>query len=337
MVPEQPKTHKVSKARLRSRSWKSSETSCKPGNSTAGSKKTGEQRSVQVLDGFLLLEASNVDLPEDATRADLSQRNIQVVMAKDFAFFANLCYLDLGGNKVNMDDLVGLRNLEDLRLPCNGIVTFGAEWREEEVVFPYMTKLDLSYNKIAPLVWKALAKIPRLRELDLSCNQIDEVPEVAQGMRALEILNLTENGIGADKCLENLSKIPALQRLNMEKNRVVTVPPAVEFKKLNWLDLSDNRVECDQDIVALISNAKNLSTLILINNPIETFRFSKVLGHHSTEDSLVTLNQSTHKSSVNEFHQNRQIVNLVSDSSLTHLKSNSAKGENKALRSIPHV
>lgn len=284
-----------------------------------------EQR-VHVLDGFLLLEASNVATPEDATRADLSSHNIEVVLTEDFPYFANLCFLDLGGNAVKVEELVGLRALADLRLPCNGIVNIQFGEKGEEP-FPYLTKLDLSYNAVAPSAWAAMAKLRRLRELDLSCNQIEEIPAAAKDMAALEHLNLTENRVAGEADLETLSKMPALEKLHLEENLVKTIPSTVEFKKLRWLDLSRNNVECDQDILPLIANASNLATLILIGNPIEAFRFSKVLGHHSSDLSLVSVDQADTSTSRLNVEQSRDIVNLVSDTSLPTLSLDLTKGK----------
>lgn len=67
-----------------------------------------------LLDGFVLLDASHgtnriiniyiiydvVELPEDATRASLVDRQIQEIVVEDLQYFINLYSLDLSDNQV---------------------------------------------------------------------------------------------------------------------------------------------------------------------------------------------------------------------------------------------
>ena len=55
-----------------------------------------------VLDGFMLLEHCLVDLPDEATRADLQGKEIRSIVQDDMTLFTNLAYLNLAENEVNL-------------------------------------------------------------------------------------------------------------------------------------------------------------------------------------------------------------------------------------------
>ena len=81
--------------------------SSRPSRGGAGSRQGGGQEGEEelpgvVLDGFMLLEHCLVDLPDEATRADLQGKEIRSVVQDDMTLFTNLAYLNLAENEVNL-------------------------------------------------------------------------------------------------------------------------------------------------------------------------------------------------------------------------------------------
>ena len=62
----------------------------------------GVDRPGVALDGFMLLEHCLVDLPDEATRADLQGKGIRTIVQDDMTLFTSLAYLNLAENEVNM-------------------------------------------------------------------------------------------------------------------------------------------------------------------------------------------------------------------------------------------
>merc|ERR1712185_897191 len=73
------------------------------------------------LDGFVMLEASGVEFPDEAARADLQEENLGAVTGEDLAFFTNLSYLDVGDNRLTLESLQTLPALQELHIHCNTI------------------------------------------------------------------------------------------------------------------------------------------------------------------------------------------------------------------------
>lgn len=93
-------------------------------------------------------------------------------------------------------------------------------------------KLYLSHNKlkIFPIKWLA----SNLKELDLSCNEIEIIPEEIKTCKSLEILNLSDNKISIFPDL--IIEIPQLKLLNLERNNIATIPNSI--KALEYLTIT---------------------------------------------------------------------------------------------------
>eukprot|EP01028_Stygiella_incarcerata_P005020 TRINITY_DN2165_c1_g1_i6.p1 TRINITY_DN2165_c1_g1~~TRINITY_DN2165_c1_g1_i6.p1 ORF type:complete len:205 (-),score=46.06 TRINITY_DN2165_c1_g1_i6:45-659(-) len=81
----------------------------------------GKKTIKPVLDGFMLLDASRVDDPKDATEAVLNDVSLAGVLQEDLSFFPNLTYLDLGENNIPFEALAPLKSLCELHLHCNAL------------------------------------------------------------------------------------------------------------------------------------------------------------------------------------------------------------------------
>ena len=151
--------------------------------------------SVKYLDGFALLEASCSELPEEATKASIESADLCGLVLQDLAFFRRLVILNLGDNKLGAGGVCdvlsrlgsALPSLVDLRLHCNGISAieplgrvpfFGApEGFDDSPLFPNLEILDLSYNALNAESIRFLSVLPKLRELDLTCNGLTRLPD----------------------------------------------------------------------------------------------------------------------------------------------------------------
>ena len=56
-----------------------------------------DDNSRYTLDGFRLLEASTMSLPEDVKHITITDKRLKYVVEEDLAFFVNLIYLDVSG------------------------------------------------------------------------------------------------------------------------------------------------------------------------------------------------------------------------------------------------
>ena len=83
-----------------------------------------------------------------------------------------------------------------------------------------------------------IGKLSSLQELDLSNNQIVNIPDTISKLKKLQILNLSKNQIS----IIPLASLEELTRLDLHSNQIKDIPEALfELKKLSYLDLSENQ------------------------------------------------------------------------------------------------
>ncbi|KAJ1626514.1 hypothetical protein T492DRAFT_843109 [Pavlovales sp. CCMP2436] len=130
----------------------------------AKSQPKAKEKDEVTLDGFLLLDACHVEDPDDAVQAVLEGAGITSAVPEDLAFFTRLTHLDVGDNRLQLDRLAGLPNLQELHIDCNGIISIGLPAGG----FPRLEVLNLSYNGLRAEQISNLAQLACLRELDLT-------------------------------------------------------------------------------------------------------------------------------------------------------------------------
>lgn len=69
-----------------------------------------------LLDGFLILWSCRVRLPHEAIKSKLASKQIVDVIEEDLCYFQNLTSLDLADNKVRLEQLKNLKNVQELNL-----------------------------------------------------------------------------------------------------------------------------------------------------------------------------------------------------------------------------
>ena len=141
--------------------------------------------------------------------------------------FTNLAHLDVSGNAVTFESLSLLPRLEVLEMALNGL-----NWVDPRAGFQTLSILDLSFNKIQPDAILNLGRLPNLTSLDLSNNDLRELPlsmaasEVAT-FENLETLTLNDNFLTSPGVFQALAGLPSLLMLDLNSNKIEFVPHLV--------------------------------------------------------------------------------------------------------------
>ncbi|GAA6232269.1 X-ray radiation resistance-associated protein 1 [Lates japonicus] len=188
------------------------------------------------LDGPFLLQLHCVDKPSELCSVDISEQELCSVKPEDLKVFDNVAYIDASINSLSLGSFSSFVSLRELNLSVNGIcnMTFDAS------DFPYLQILDLSYNSLSADCIVSIGRLPRLKVLHLTGNQIHRLPpnlsssnldltqlglakEEDTQFRALEVLMLDENKLssGVFSSLKNLKR---LKYLNLQGNCISEIP-----------------------------------------------------------------------------------------------------------------
>lgn len=238
----------------------------------------------RVLDGGFIVAACGVDTPEDISTARLQHCGLVDCVEEDMAHFTNLAHLDVSGNAVSFESLSLLPRIEVLEMALNGL-----NWVDPRAGFQTLSILDLSFNKIQPDAILNLGRLPNLTSLDLSNNDLRELPlsmaasEVAT-FENLETLNLNDNFLTSPGVFQALAGLPSLLMLDLNNNKIEFVPHLVPsaaqteaydvhavhpFQALQLLGLAKNVIAKAEDIIT-VANWDNLQALHLWGNPLST-------------------------------------------------------------------
>ena len=121
----------------------------------------------------------------------------------------------------------------------------------EDNPFPSLEILGLGYNGLTIESVSVLAYLPRLSQLDLTCNELSTLPDT-DGFANLEKLSLRRNLFRDDAVIEQLARLPKLQVIDLSENGFVTIPTSLmdldgsssaPFEALRFLDLGYNFFE----------------------------------------------------------------------------------------------
>jgi hypothetical protein len=126
-----------------------------------------------------------------------------------------------------------------------------------------LTTLDLSDNEISEIP-DAIAELKNLTTLDLSDNEISEIPDAIAKLKNLTELFLYDNQIS--EIPDIISELKNLKVLHLGRNQINEISDAIaELKNLTGLYLRGNKISKIPDA---ISELKNLTTLDLSSNQI---------------------------------------------------------------------
>ena len=118
-----------------------------------------------------MLRACRVQRPGDIATARLEHSALVLAMRDELAEFKNLQHLNVAGNGLTLGGLSKIQNLEVLEMALNAMTAL-----DPGDGFRNLTILDLSYNKIAPSELLNLGMLPKLQSLDLTGNDLNELP-----------------------------------------------------------------------------------------------------------------------------------------------------------------
>jgi len=254
----------------------------------------------KILDGFLLLEASKLEMPNEVVTVQLRGEGISDVVEEDLKYFTSLAKLDLSDNCIDLGLIRNLESLTDLTLMCNKITQI------PELSFPSfrcLETLNLSFNCVSAQTILNLGSLPRLSILDLSNNDLCTLPEDLSYFKALQELKLGSNGFSSDSVLFSasllfraLASIPSLQKLDLDRNKLRGIHSealnADSFLHLKELDFSYNWVDSEENLYPA-ADFQTLQVLTVTGNP-----FAKKQETEELENLLLTNLSAT---VINEF------------------------------------
>jgi len=224
----------------------------------------------QTLDGFALLQATGMTLPDDGRTITLPERNFKAVVGEDLTFFTGLVYLDLSENFLPLEPFGVLPALEELRLACNNIHEIG-DIPPNQGHFERLLRLDLSYNSLTLRSVQVLDAMPSLVELDLCGNNLRGLPLDMFRFPCLEKLLLEHNKIDDNGVFVTLCCMKRLRHVSLAYNFLSSVAPACcyegFFKFLQHLDVSFNYFGDEESVQPLVQLPR-LKTVVLYGNPL---------------------------------------------------------------------
>lgn len=147
----------------------------------------------------------------------------------------NLKDIDFSKNEIKSlpKAMEQLKGLENVNLSHNQLQDISA-------LFPsmyYVKNLNVSFNQLTNI--NQINELKTAKIIDLSNNQIEEIPAEIHHLKSLKMLDLSNNKIKAlPKTITGLNK---LEELNLENNQVGSLPPYIyRLRKLKVLNLAGN-------------------------------------------------------------------------------------------------
>ncbi|KAF9980648.1 cysteinyl-tRNA synthetase [Mortierella antarctica] len=256
-----------------------------------------------------------MDLPLDFIQNCSALRDLRMAfndlerIPSNVRFIVHLQVLDVRGNRIRDLDKARLdeaRKLDTLILQCNRLVSVPDSFAS----FEYLRIINLSSNNFSkfPVV---LCQVTSLEELDLSFNDIAEVPDEISKLFRLKKLLLYGNRIGPflPKSMESLSR---LRKLDIRQNGILNL-------------------DALNDLPALEELLVDYNTNVVLNNSFGALVWASIvkcnmpeLNLRGTGDTLTILDVSSNK-----------LTNLA-PSLFDHLRSlETLKLDNNSISSIP--
>ncbi|XP_073335724.1 X-ray radiation resistance-associated protein 1 [Pagrus major] len=186
------------------------------------------------LDGCFLLRLHHLDKPLELCSVDISEQKLNAVKLEDLKGFDNVAYIDASINSLSLDSFSCFVSLRELNLSLNGLCNMTFEAAD----FPHLQVLDLSYNSLSADGIVSIGRLPHLKVLHLTGNQLHQLPpklgssnhdatqppakEDTQ-FKALEVLLLDDNKLSSE-VFNSLTNLKRLKYLNLQGNRISEVP-----------------------------------------------------------------------------------------------------------------
>jgi hypothetical protein len=222
----------------------------------------------RIMDGFMLLQNSGAQLPDDARQATLIDKHLYGVLEEDMTFFPGLVTLDVSENFLDLEMFRCLPAIKELRLACNNMNDVG----NINGHFNKLVYLDLSYNNLSTRAVQHLDELYNLRELDLSGNDLKGLPREMYRFRSLEKLYLDNNKIDDTNVFIIMAAVSHLRYLSLAYNFLSNIPQScIEdsgmYPLLQCLDLSFNYFGSEDDVQVVLDMSR-LEKCMLYGNPL---------------------------------------------------------------------
>ncbi|KAL5965381.1 Leucine-rich repeat-containing protein 15 [Taenia solium] len=246
---------------------------------------------------------------------DLSNNRLQYLRVGCFQSLKGIRSLNLAGNTISelrSDIFVGLQLLEELDLRRNPITVIiggafqpltklrkllisglGSRSSHLNTLTPGMLyglqtlrHLEMSNLGIANINAETFIELRHLQELDLSLNQLTDIPSIA-----FKRMVIAQRG-------------GRFQRLNLSNNRIVCLPEGgfADFPQLKSIDLSGNLLTVISD--QAFSGVKHLRDLDLLGNPL-------LVIIPSAFDEFATVDGNGWQDAVTILHRHRLVGELL--------------------------
>ncbi|EDQ84981.1 uncharacterized protein MONBRDRAFT_29661 [Monosiga brevicollis MX1] len=230
---------------------------------STGASDGADAASGLALSPTLLLEVNQTEQAEDVAIARIEGLELSSVEFEGLEDFFNLVEIRAGHNRLKLEDFSVFPALRSLELPLNHITNLRASGVAQ---LRWVTRLDLSHNKLSKTGLRALGTMPALRELDLTHNELRALPinlGEDNGGRLLFLqlrrLWLDDNQLHGPSVFQALAPLPNLRHVTLERNRIRFVPflQAADgsygqaFEALEQLGLAHNRLHEAADIIAV--------------------------------------------------------------------------------------
>ena len=162
------------------------------------------------------------------------------------------------------------------------------------------TKLDLQSNQIHDIS-SYLLELPTINELNLSHNDLIDIPDVPEWSASLSVLDLSYNHLSN---LPNSAVASTLKNLNISNNQFRTVPHCVcSFIGLTTLNIANN-----SEILALPSELGRLKNLCNLNlDDLNYFNYPPRSARITTTDCIRYLNSHL-RSAHGYYHMKMMLV-----------------------------
>ncbi|KAK5858444.1 hypothetical protein PBY51_002582 [Eleginops maclovinus] len=252
-----------------------------------GSSRGAETPHGNTLDGILLLQLHCVDQPSDLCSVDISEQKLNSVKPEDLKVFENVAYVEASINSLSLGSFSGFVSLRKLNLSLNGIsnMTFHA------ADFPHLEVLDLSYNSLSADDIVSLGRLPRLKSLHLTGNQLHHLPPNLSSsehdpshmadaqFRALEVLMLDDNKLSSG-VFNSLGNLKRLKYLNLQGNHI----SEIVFLQIDGLKTS---VEEQTDTEGFGHTETNPSTAERSSFPLPELQFLNLANNKILEEEAL--------------------------------------------------
>ncbi|VDM24770.1 unnamed protein product, partial [Hydatigera taeniaeformis] len=265
--------------------------------------------ALSALTGFEF--AGFTDPNSKLDEVDLSNNRLQNLRTGCFQSLRSVRFLNLAGNSISelrSDIFIGLELLEELDLRRNPVTVIvgGAFQSLTKLRKLLISGLDSRPSSLTVLTPGMLYGLQALRHLEISNFRISTInPETFVELRHLEELDLSGNQL-ADVPYIAFKRMVIAQRgsrfhgLNLSNNRIVCLPEGgfADFPQLKSLDLSGNLLTVISDQAFI--GAKHLRDLDLLDNPILAII-------PSAFDEFSTVDESDLQDAVSIVHRHRLV------------------------------